>query len=169
MGTVSDSAWSQALDACKFGPEEMSPDSFARGREHAAWDICIHLFLVSAKTLPPPPYTPLMSAFFANTLLQILQNTSSACNSIASLMIASLRCIFICFFPCFLCLSALYPVEEGFRHEPSSVSSKVAPQPAVQPTRGPSLLGPATQTFAPRLPQLRHLTLATVSQPLARV
>lgn len=89
--------------------------------------------------------------------------------SVAPLLIASLCLFFIssCLSGTFLlALSAPYPAEAGFRLEPSSVSCKVALQPAACLTRALSLQGRATHTSVPLLPRLWHSGSATALQLL---
>lgn len=65
-----------------------------------------------------------------------------------------------------LCLSALCPVAEESRLDPSNVFDKVAPQLVACHTRGLSLLGHATRSSARLLPRLQHIALAAGSQLL---
>lgn len=124
--------------------------------------ICLlHLYLCMDFFPPPaplPPRPPFMTTLFpprTSTCFDLLLLFISPRPFLISLLLS------FCLLPFVgLRLSAPCPVAAGCRLGPYSVSGKVAPQLAACPTRGPSLPGRATHTFAPPLPLLQHSALA---------
>lgn len=161
--TESYSAWSRACDPSMFPPEKIYTDSSLEGEYMLDGMFVFFICSWSLFGLFLHPFPCLLCSLYDKSFLSLrcsVWSPSPIYIPALHLIPPFLFFLSLCCSSPASCLSALYPVAEGFRLGLSSVCGKVVLQLAACPTRGLSLLGRATHTSAPPLHQLRHNALA---------